>query len=121
MTAQEQQRHQDEELPVTKPFKRRTARMHQSLIDAVSSPYIRSLRERIDSRETRTQGFDDEWGREFDITIEDPTEGEMDKDLDLVITVRARDITEALIFAAVDRLAHTSADVAPEDDYEREA
>lgn len=119
MATQEQQRHQDEELPITKPFKRRTARMHQSLLDAVSSPYIRSLRERIDSRETRTQGFDDEWGREFDITIEDPTEGEIDKDL--VITVRARDITEALIFAAVDRLTPTSADVAPEDDYEREA
>ena len=119
MTAQEQQRHQDEKLPVTKPFKRRTARMHQSLLDAVDTSYIRSLRERIDSRETRTQGFDDEWGREFDITIEDPTDGEMDKDL--VITVRARDITEALIFAAVDRLAPTSADVAPEDDYEREA
>ena len=93
--------------------------MHQSLIDAVGTSYIRSLRERIDSRETRTQGFDDEWGREFDITIEDPTEREMDKDL--VITVRARDVTEALIFAAVDRLAPTSADVAPEDDYEREA
>lgn len=93
--------------------------MHQSLFNAVGAPYIRSLRERIDSRETRAQGFDDEWGREFDITIEDPTEGEIDKDL--VITVRARDITEALIFAAVDRLAPTSADVAPEDDYEREA
>ena len=83
--------------------------MHQSLLNAVGAPYIRSLRERIDSRETRTQGFDDEWGREFDITIEDPTEGEIDKDL--VITVRARDITEALIFAAVDRLQPTSADV----------
>ena len=70
MTAEEQRRHQDEELPVTRPFKRRTARMHQSLIDAVGAPYIRSLRERIDSRETRTQGFDDEWGHEFDITIE---------------------------------------------------
>lgn len=93
--------------------------MHQSLIDAVSTPYIRSLRERIDSRETRTQGFDDEWGHEFDITIEDPREDRTDEDL--VITVRARDVTEALIFAAVDRLAPTSADVAPEDDYEREA
>ena len=122
MTTEEQQRRQDEELPITRPHKRRTARMHQSLLDVISGVYTRSLRNRIESREAREQGFDEEWGHEFDITVEDPTSMRLDE-YEVVITVRARDVTEALIFAAIDRACavNTPATEAPEDDYEREA